>query len=800
MISMNWLGDFVELPAHVTAVELAERFTNTCAEVEGVETIRVSAKGLICAEILGLDRVEGEDSLRAVVLDVGGGRTVETVTGAASLMIGDRVVYGPTGASVNALGEIVDTTVGGRKSSGMILPGDALGIALAAREAVFLVPDAAPGTPLEPKLFDDWVLEIDNHSINHRPDLWGHYGVARELAAIYETELKPYPVVPLAELQAGSLPEIPIEIDDPELCPRYSGLLMQRVESRPAPLWMQLRLGHVGLRPIDCLVDLTNYIMLELGQPMHAFDGDKIDRIEVCTAEAGSRFTTLDKVERTLPGGALMITCRRKPIALAGIMGGRETEISSTTQSMLLESANFNPYTIRQCANGLGHRTDASARFEKSLDPAHTVLAIQRFVYLGRAEFANLTMASRLSDAYPKPLPAASVTLDPAHACRFVGHSVTREQITKILTALEFKVTDNGSTMTVEVPSFRATRDIAIEADLIEEIARYVGYNTIEPRLPEVTVRALEYNPLQQLERSSLRLLTQGLGMTEINGYVWYDGAWCDKLGYAPGDCLTLRNPAAEGLSRLRKSLLPGLLAAANLNRHHFSEFKLVELGSAFPGASGQHVERRRIGILAGVRSRSAEDQRLGELKGAIDTWALKVVSYSATFHAVRADSSRPWEHPAKTAGVQIVGREIGQVGAVPLALRRKMDEHLAAWSLVWAELELDGLTDMTAGHATLSAVPAFPEVELDFSVLVDATRRYADLRRAVADFDDPLLRRITFVDSYEGKSVPKGKRGVTFRARIGDVERTLVEADLVRFRDAFQHHLADCGAVLRTS
>ena len=798
LVSVKWLSDFVDLPENLTPAELADRFTIVCAEVEGVEPIEVQARGLICAEVRELNRVDGADSLRAAILDIGGGKTVETVTAAPSLLIGSRVVYAPKGAHVKAMGEIVDTAVRGRTSSGMILPGDAVGIAMAAREAVFLGPDVEPGTELDSDLFEDWAVEIDNHSINHRPDLWGHYGIARELAAIYGTALKPYPVVPVEALQDETLPEIPIEIDDPDRCPRYTGLLMKSVASRPAPLWMQLRLGHVGSRPIDFLVDLTNYIMLELGQPMHAFDGDDVDRIEVGTVEAGTRFATLDNVERTMPDGALMIMCRRKPVALAGIMGGAETEIKPSTRSMLLESANFDPYVIRRCTSRLAHRTDASARFEKSLDPANTVLAIQRFVYLGKSVFEDLTLASRLSDAYPKPLPKVSVTLDPHYACRFMGHHVTRDEITRILTALEFKVADNGETMTVEVPGFRATRDIEIEADVIEEIARFVGYNTIEPSFPEVTVRALERNPLQSLERASLRLLTQGLGMTEIYRYLWCDLAWCETLGYDPGECLTLRNPAAAGLERLRPSLLPGLLAAADLNRHHFSQFKLVELGSVFPRAENDHVERRRIGVLFGVRGKTAEDRQLAELKGAIETWSWQTLSHPVEFVSAEAEASHPWEHPYKTAMVRIADRDIGRVGAAPLELRRRMDDHLAAWAFAWAEWELDDLTDMVSAHAKLAVVPAYPEVELDFSVLVDGARRFTEVRRSIGAFDDVLVRRVTFVGSYEGGSVPAGKRSMTFRIRIGDPTRTLVDADVARFREAFEQHLTQCGAELR--
>lgn len=801
LISLNWIREFVELPPNLSAKELADRFTIVCAEVEGVEAIEVDAKGLICAQIKLLSPVASADrKLQLTTLDVGGGKCVESVTAAPDLKVGDRVVYAPAGASVKSLGAISDSVVAGKKSAGFILPGEALGVAMAVREAIFLPPSVAPGAPLDSKLFDDWVIAIDNKSINHRPDLWGHYGMAREFAAIFGAKLKPYPVTPLAELQDGKLPTISIEIDDPDACPRYSGLLMSGVSSQPAPLWMQLRLGHVGLRPIDCLVDLTNYIMLELGQPMHAFDGDKVDRIEVCTAKEGQKFTTLDNIERTLPEGALVISSHRKPIALAGIMGGAETEISATTRSVLLESANFHPYVIRKCANHLGHRTDASARFEKSLDPAHTVLAIQRFVQLARVEFKEFAVKSRLSDAYPKPATPVTVTVDPEFVGRFMGHPVTRNQITQILTALEFKVTEAGKDMTIGVPSFRATRDISIEADIIEEVARYIGYNNIQPSFPNVVVRALQPNPLQRIERAALRLAVQGMGMTEIHGYIWYDAAWCRRLGYEPGEGLTLRNPAAAGSERLRQSLVPGMLAAIDLNRHHFSELRLVELGSAFPRIDGEAVERRCVGMMLAVRQKSAEDQKLAELKGLVETWALQLVSLPAAFAAQAIDASRPWEHPAKTAAVVIDGHNVGAVGVVPFELRQRIDEHLAAWSIVWAQITLDPLAAIGERVEKLPPISAHPEVELDFSVLVAATRRYEQLCESIRAFDHELLRRVTFVDSYEGKSVPAGRRALTFRARIASPARTLTDDDLVGFREAFSKHLSGGGMELRTA
>ena len=331
-ISLNWIRDFVDLPTDVDPRALAERFTLTTAEVEGIEEIRVDATGLVSAEIKTCAPIPDRDNLSLVTLDVGGNEHT-TVSAASGLKAGDRVVYAPPGARVGKLGELSITEVAGRRSEGMILPGEAIGMPTAEQEAIRLPASMPAGTPIDPaEWFNDWVIEVDNKSITHRPDLWGHYGIAREFAAIYKRELKPLPVAPLDELTSSDRPEIPIVLDDPVKCPRYTGLLLRGVSVQPAPLWMQVRLAHVGVRPISLLVDLTNYIMAEIAQPMHAFDGEKVRQIEVAVAAPGDKFTTLDGVERTLPAGALMIQSKRRSVALAGIMGGADTEVTSDTR------------------------------------------------------------------------------------------------------------------------------------------------------------------------------------------------------------------------------------------------------------------------------------------------------------------------------------------------------------------------------------------------------------------------------------------------------------------------------------
>ncbi len=796
-VSLNWIRDFVDLPSDVNSRELAERLTIVTAEVEGVEEITVDAAGVVVAEIKTCTPLAGTENLHAITL-FDGSADRETVTAAQGLGVGDRVVYAPPGARVGSIGELSTAEVAGHRSEGMILPGESLGMASAEQEAICLPPSMEPGTVLDPaEWFNDWVVEIDNKSITHRPDLWGHYGIAREFAAFYKRPLKPYPVVPFEELSEADLPEIPIVIDEPKLCPRYSGLRITGLVPQAAPLWMQVRLAHAGMRPINLLVDLTNYIMAELGQPMHAFDGGNVPQIEVAAAKPGEKFATLDGVERTMPEGALMIQSQRRSVALAGIMGGADTEVTEETREMLLESANFEPATIRRCAAALSHRTEASARFEKALDPANTVLAIQRFVHLARPELPELKVTSRLSDCFPNPPQPRSIEIDLDFLDRFIGQPVESDQVHEILEALAFDVQLDAAArkMTVQPPSFRATRDVTMEADVIEEIARYVGYDRIEPHLPEVTLRAIESSTIHALERASLELLCRGFGFCEVHRYIWYDTDWLKQLQHEPQSCVELQNPVAAGLHRLRRELVPGLLAVMDRNRHHLEQFDLVEVGSVFtPGTDGRG-EQRRLGFVC--VDRRDEDGLFARVKATIEAWSRQILGRRARF-AEPKGGRRVWESDQKTADVLVDGKRIGRCSVVPTACKNAIDEHLRRWAIVTAELKLTPLLELAPAVERLPAVSAFPQVEMDFSVVAAADRRYEELARDIATFEHPLLRNVTFVGAYEGKSVGEGKRSFTFRAVIGDDTRTLTEADANGFRDTFIRFLTDAGFELR--
>jgi phenylalanyl-tRNA synthetase beta chain len=376
------------------------------------------------------------------------------------------------------------------------------------------------------------------------------------------------------------------------------------------------------------------------------------------------------------------------------------------------------------------------------------------------------------------------------------------EQIESILTPLEFKVRRVDNELEVDVPSFRATKDITIEADVIEEVARFIGYNSIEPKLPEVTVRYAEPEVITQLEKQTLSLLCGGMGYAEIHRHIWFDADWLKIIGYDPGPTVNLKNPSAMGMERLRTTLIPGILSAVDLNRRHYDKFELLEIGSVFSlgkfddpsEAEDRHLA---LALVAPGRKASHEDALLRRMKTDLETFAYQIMGSHIDFAPV--ESSVPWEHEAKTASASIEECNIGRLSVLPLACKRRIDEHLAAWSIALAEINLSVIARRQAQYKKLAPVPVYPCIEVDFSVVADASRRYSDIEQALSRYDHPLLTRLAFMDSYEGGSVPAGQRSFTFRSTIADPNRTLTEEDIQSFRTSFIEFLTQNKLQLRT-
>ncbi len=601
-LSLEWISQYVDIH-DIDPQALALRMTMATAEVEGCERLDRATKGVVAADILSAQPVEGHPGLTVVEVDTGGGKRFRTVCGAPNARAGLRAAFAPAGAELAGGKRVESSLVAGLESQGILCSARELGLS-EFHEILFEIPQSVPvGASLSDLIPpSDHILEIDNKSLTHRPDLWGHYGMAREVAAVLGRPLRPLAMQDLAAY--SHLPAYPLRVDDFENCPAYCCIEIDRIGLGPAPLELQWRLHAVGQRTHDLLVDLTNYLMLEMGQPMHAFDGAGLKAVRVAPLGQAAEFTTLDGQRRKMLPEDLMIWNETQPVAVAGVMGGLDTEVTPQTTRLLLESANFKGSRIRRTAIRLDLRSDASMRFEKNQPPANAKLAIGRFLRLLHDAGQNPQVLSRLTAAGdlkedPRPL---SLPMEYFH--RRIGMQIPDEKILSILRSLGFGAEIECGQLRLQIPPFRSAYDIAIPPDIVEEVSRIYGFDNIAPQMPTIPTKPVRANQRLALEHKARRILAQAHGFAEAHSYSWFDDSWLRAIGFDPGPTLTLKNPSAEEQSRMRTCLTPNLLAHARLNRAHRDRFQMFELGRVFqPDGPAACAESTR---LAGVSCRNA--------------------------------------------------------------------------------------------------------------------------------------------------------------------------------------------------
>ena len=456
-VSINWIKEYVDLEG-LDIKKLINSFTLATAEVEDIIYKGEDIQNVVVGEIVSIEDHPNSKKLHLLKVD-GGDRLYDVVCGAANVRENMKIAFVKAGGKVPA-GDITKATVAGYESEGMCCSAFELGLSDDKSGLMEIDVDVPNGTDLKDIYpIDDIIFEVDNKSLTNRPDLWGHYGIAREFAALTDRELKP---LPLSDLSYDGDKKIKVTVTRPDLVYRYSCVKMDNITKNVSPMAMQIRLYYCGMRGINLLADLTNYIMLEMGQPTHAFDANKIDEIVVGTPEENCKFTTLDNVERDITTDTLLINNGSTPVAIAGIMGGLDSEIVGDTDAVVLECANFDGVCVRKSSSRLGLRTDASARYEKMIDPEMTVTAAKRFAYLLKSVDEGARVASQLTDEYVKKYPEISITFDKAYVDKYTGIDITEERIVKTLTALGFGVEKNDDSFTVAVPSYRATKDVTI--------------------------------------------------------------------------------------------------------------------------------------------------------------------------------------------------------------------------------------------------------------------------------------------------------------------------------------------------
>ncbi len=794
-LSLDWIGQYVDLPK-ISPKDIAYRLTMATAEVEGVETVSRSVRGIVAGRIVESVPVTSDDgakTMQYVTVDTGKGM-FRTVCGAPNVKVGMISAFAGPGSVIAEGVTVREQTVLGKKSEGILCSPRELGWG-ESHVGIMAFPDTTRvGIELVELVPEtDSIIEIDNKSITHRPDLWGHYGFAREMAAVFGRELKPLDVIDAAE--GRDLPAFPLRIDDPEGCPGYCCMDIDGLAPAFAPLPIQYRLLAIGLRPINLLVDLTNYLMCELGQPMHAFDGTRVRDVVVARFGTHGTFRTLDSIDRRMIPEDLMICDHAGPIALAGIMGGENTEIQDDTTRLLLESANFNPARIRRTSMRLGLRSDASMRFEKGQPLYHMGLSIRRLVKLLRDAGQKPVLMSRLTSAGDTGETGRPLTVSRDSIIRSIGMDIPDDRITGILESLGFGAKMEDGMLHVVIPPHRSVRDISIPRDIVEEVARIYGYDNIEPSMPKMDMKAYEFNAGLRKQHKIRRFLSQSKGYNEVHTYSWYDENWLRRIGYDPGETLRLKNPAAENNVGLRLELVPNLLALVEMNSVHRDSFSLYEVGNVFLPKGDGFDQVMRLG---GISYRSERAGGLGDLfrevKGAIGEAASMVNAANIDF----VESStvvRPWSGPGVSLDVRIDGKTVGMVGVLAGTMQQVFEKGT---QVVWFELDIDTIEGPAFPDVKYDEIPVYPGSWMDFSILAPSDMPYASLDDHIRAFTHPTLKKARFLYRYDGRGLPDGMISYTFRFWLGLRERTLSGDDLTAFREAFIGYIGGRGFSLR--
>ncbi|MBQ2201675.1 MAG: phenylalanine--tRNA ligase subunit beta, partial [Clostridia bacterium] len=699
-VSMNWISEYVDLSG-LDIDELIHRFTLSTAEVEDVYHLGTEINGVVVAEIKTIDAHPNSQKLHLLELDLGD-HTDRCVCGAPNVRVGMRVPFAPFGASVVGM-TIGEATIAGVVSRGMCCSAAELGIADSSSGLLELPADAPLGKPVkELYAFEDTVFEVDNKSLTNRPDLWGHYGIAREFSAIAKRPLRPLELDDLNKYDA--LDPVPLGAIDPELCYRYSAIRADHIQKKVSPIDMQIRLYYCGMRAISLLADLTNYVMLELGQPTHAFDSRMVGTIGVQRFPEPFAFKTLDDVERKIGPETLMITSDGKPVAVAGVMGGLNSEIVSDTDSVTLECATFSAVSVRKTSSRIGLRTDASMRYEKTLDPELCALAAGRFLKLLLAIDPEAKVTSRYTDCWQYHYPQIELHFDKAFVDRYTGIDIADAQINDTLTRLGFGVTENNSVFDVKVPSWRATKDVTIPADVIEEITRIYGYDNFRI---ETTMSALR--PVQPLrvkadEKAMKDALVKTFGLHEVHTYLWCDAKKLKDLNIPLPENVYLLNGMNPDATVLRTAMMQTLLPVLKENRFYAPAFGVFEIGRTVKGqkADGTANERRTLGVA--LLSHDRERAVFLSARDMISSILFDMRRIRPTFERVAPINA--WEHPANTAAILLDGKTIGTMSTVHPEIAAEIDKKA---SLVTLELDMDALAEIKEADLKYREASRFP-------------------------------------------------------------------------------------------
>lgn len=788
-ISYNWLLTHIQTDLDVN--KMGEILTNTGLEVEGIETNQAptsNLEGVVVGHVVALEKHPNADKLQVAMVDVGSGEPLQIVCGAPNIAEAQKVAVATVGTVLKTKDgkdfQIKEAKLRGVESFGMICSEAELGISDNHDGIWVLEPAHKIGTPIGSLVENsaaDAMIEIG--LTPNRSDAMSHYGVARDLKAALEvlkikSELKAIETSAFDELEKEGNSPIQVEIKEPELAKRYAGLYMEGLNIKPSPEWLQDHLKTIGLSPINNVVDITNFILHDLGQPLHAFDADQIadEKIIVQSLPKGSKFQTLDGVERELNGSELMICDTQGGMCMAGIYGGMNSGVSETTNRIFLESAYFDPVSVRKSAKFHGLNTDSSFRFERGTDPNMCIKALKKAALL-LMEYADAKIVGDIFDFYPQPIENKTCVLRFHKVDQLLGERLHREQIKEILKSLDIQIlSEPNDALEVSVPPYRA--DVTREVDLIEEILRIYGYNKIN------TQKKISFSVVKNDEKSAQKLenlVAQTLissGFLEAMNNSVVKEAYQKTFSLDEVTQVKLLNPLSADLALMRQSMLPGLLenTAYNLNRkaHHL---KLFEFGKIYNKVNGVYKENYRLALLISG-NKKADNWAEAPIKSNFYTLKGSVVQLLNRV-GIHALEEKPIQDPnySDALSLSAYGKELGVVGIIDKKILKKMDLGQAVFM---AELDWEAIVELASRfQLKFREIPKFPAVKRDLALLIDQSTSYNQLYTESRSLKIDLLKNIQLFDVYEGDKLPPGKKSYAMSFTLLDETKTLSDHEI---------------------
>lgn len=785
-LSMNWISDFVDLSG-LDKLKLINQFSLSTAEVENDIYFKGSdLSGVVVAEIKSVENHPDSKKLHLLKVDAGESELTDVVCGAPNVRVGMKTAFAKVGAKIGEI-EIAPRKLAGYLSNGMCCSEKEIGISDDNSGIMEITDDIPNGTDLKSVYaIDDIIFEVDNKSLTNRPDLWGHYGIAREFAALSGRPLKNIGGVDLSKYD--SLPKVDMKIED-SLCQRYSCLQVENIKRTVSPVDMRIRLYYCGMRAINFLADLTNYLMLEMGQPMHAFDSRKVEKIRIKRFDTPFTFKTLDGVERNIDENTLMICNDNTPVAIAGIMGGLDSEIVDDTTTLTLESATFNAASVRKSTVRLAHRTDASMRYEKCLDPEMTVTAIARFVELLQKYDDGASVVSALTDDYAYHYDNVELKFDKAFVDKYTGIDISNDTIVKTLKSLGFGVELENDSFTVDVPSWRATKDVTMKADIIEEITRIYGYDNFDIHTAVAPLYPVRPSIEKTVEDKIKDLLVKRFSLHELHSYVWSYYDELKAIGLDADGVIKLDGATNPNIETIRRSIIPTQLCQVKSNTSFALRFGIFEIGRVVTGLDENNncIEKKKLAIT--LFSKIAPVSVLFyKLRDILEIMSDDIKHKPLTFEAKQAEY--PYQHPVNLNRVFCDGVEIGEIGIVYPTVQKKIDKKA---SIVYAEIDVEAFANIENASIQYIEPSRFPEMEIDLSFI---SKTFAPISIAIAEAKSPLVKNVYVTDIYEDEN--DGSKSITTRIVFAHPERTLTKEEVTEVTDKIIATLKEKGIELK--